>query len=123
VVGNWRRPWNVKPDKRVKDAPAASYWATDQRGFGQVGCIYTAQGFEYDFGGVIFGNDYVWRGGGWRADSSQHADPIVRKAKNFSDLVRNVYKVLLTRSLRGCALYSTDEETQQLLSRLVNSSL
>jgi hypothetical protein len=34
--------------------------------------------------------------------------------------VRNVYKVLLTRGLRGVYLHSTDPETQQLLERLVD---
>lgn len=119
VIGSWRRPWNAKPGKRVKDAPAASYWATDPRGFDQVGCIYTAQGFEYDFGGVIMGPDLVWRENEWVAESSQHSDPVTRRARNFDELVRNVYKVLLTRALRGCAIFSTDPETQALLQRVI----
>jgi uncharacterized protein len=118
-IGKWRRPWNAKPNRKVKDAPAASYWASDQRGVDQVGCIYTAQGFEYDFGGVILGPDLVWRNGDWTADSSQHADTVTRKAGNFDELVRNVYKVLLTRSLRGCGVYSTDAETLGLLEDLI----
>ena len=118
-IGSWRRPWNAKPGRKVKDVPAASYWATDPRGIDQVGCIYTAQGFEYDFGGVIVGDDLVWRNGEWRPDSSAHADKVVRRAENFDQLVLNVYKVLLTRSLRGCAIYSTDRETQDMLNALI----
>jgi uncharacterized protein len=34
--------------------------------------------------------------------------------------VRNVYKVLLTRGLRGVYLYSTDAETQRFLEQLVD---
>jgi uncharacterized protein len=37
----------------------------------------------------------------------------------FDLQVRNVYKVLLTRGLRGVYLYSTDPETQRLLEGLV----
>lgn len=33
------------------------YWATDPTGFEQVGCVYTAQGFEYDYAGVTMGAD------------------------------------------------------------------
>lgn len=121
VIDGWARPWNARPGKKVKNAPAASYWATDPRGFGQVGCIYTAQGFEYDFGGVIFGPDLVWRENGWVPDSSRHEDKATRRARNFDQLVRNVYKVLLTRSLRGCALFSTDAETQAYLDDLIGS--
>ena len=118
-VGTWARPWNAKPGKKVLNAPAASYWATDQRGFGQVGCIYTAQGFEYDYGGVIIGPDFLWRDGSWVSDSSAHADSVTRRAKNFDQLVRNIYKVLLTRALRGCCLYSTDAETNNHLHDLI----
>lgn len=118
-IGSWVRPWNARPGKKVKDAPAASYWATDQRGVDQVGCIYTAQGFEYDFGGVILGPDFVWRSGEWVAQSAEHKDSVTRKARNFDVLVRNIYKVLLTRSLKGCAVLSTDPETQDLLGELI----
>jgi hypothetical protein len=123
VISDWRRPWNARPGKKVKDAPGASFWASDPRGFGQVGCIYTAQGFEYDYGGVIMGPDLVWRESNWHADPSKHADPVVRPADNFADLVRNVYKVLLTRGLRGCAVFSTDDQTQALLRSLIPTQI
>ena len=35
-------------------------WATDDSGMEQVGTVYTAQGFEFDYIGVIFCNDLVW---------------------------------------------------------------
>lgn len=45
-IGTWRLPWNAKPGKKPVDAPPAALWATNSRGIDQVGCIYTAQGFE-----------------------------------------------------------------------------
>ena len=45
-IGDWARPWNVKGDHPVGDAPPHALWATDTGGFGQVGCVFTAQGFE-----------------------------------------------------------------------------
>ena len=62
-VGSWSRPWNVKSDRSVGEAPGSSYWATDPAGFGQVGCVYTAQGFEYEWSGVIM---YVFSSGDGR---------------------------------------------------------
>lgn len=47
-IGDWARPWNLKSDRRIGTAPPASLWASDPGGFDQVGCVYTAQGFEYD---------------------------------------------------------------------------
>ena len=60
-IGTWSRPWNVKGERAVGGAPPAALWATADGGFEQVGCVYTAQGFEYDWNGVIFGPDLVWR--------------------------------------------------------------
>ncbi|NIJ09952.1 hypothetical protein FHU38_000296 [Saccharomonospora amisosensis] len=120
VIGGWKRPWNAKPDKRVPDAPESYYWASDERGFGQVGCIYTAQGFEYDWAGVIFGPDFVRRDGRWVARRERSHDPAVKKADepHFAGLIRNTYKVLLTRGMQGVCLYSTDQETQAFLAEM-----
>jgi DUF2075 family protein len=66
----------------------------------------------------------VWRGDRWVAVRSANRDPDFRNIKrvpeaDFDALVRNVYKVLLTRGLRGVYLYSTDPETQRFLETLV----
>ncbi|WP_162458432.1 DNA/RNA helicase domain-containing protein [Pseudactinotalea terrae] len=124
TIGSWQRPWNVKGDRRVGDAPPSQLWATELGGFEQVGCVYTAQGFEYDWNGVILGPDLVWRTDRWVAVREANRDPAFRSRSAVSDvefdrLVRNVYKVLLTRGMRGTLVYSTDPETQELLKSLV----
>ncbi|MFI6495036.1 DNA/RNA helicase domain-containing protein [Streptomyces sp. NPDC050564] len=90
-------------------------------GFPQVGCVYTAQGFEYDWNGVILGPDLVWRDGAWGADRSARKDTVGACAsqKMFSHLVRGTYKVLLTRGYAGTVLFSTDKETRKMLRTLV----
>ena len=116
VIGAWRRPWNAKPEKSVPGVPPAHFWASDVRGFGQVGCIYTAQGFEYDWSGVIFGGDFVRRGGAWVSRRGYSFDTPVKRARtDFPALVRNTYKVLLTRGMKATAVHSTDPETQEFL--------
>ncbi len=124
VIGDWARPWNLRSERSVGGAPPSALWATDPAGFGQVGCVYTAQGFEYDWNGVILGPDLVWRDGGWIARRDASRDPDLRSLKKVSDhefgrLVRNVYKVLLTRGMIGTVIYSTDPETRALLRSLV----
>lgn len=123
-IGAWARPWNSKSERRTGDAPPAALWATEDGGFGQVGCVYTAQGFEYDWNGVILGPDLVWRDGGFVSVRTANKDPDFRNAKKISDirfdrLVRNVYKVLLTRGMIGTVIYSTDEPTREALRRLI----
>ncbi len=120
----WERPWNLKGERSVGGAPPATLWATDPAGFGQVGCVYTAQGFEYDWAGVIIGPDLVWRGDRFVSRRQYNRDPDFRNRRKVSDaefdrLVRNVYKVLLTRGMVGTVIYSTDGETQHALRSLV----
>ncbi|MFE4450905.1 DNA/RNA helicase domain-containing protein [Streptomyces sp. NPDC056796] len=123
VIGNWSRPWNVPGDRSLFGAPAAPFWANDPAGFGQVGCVYTAQGFEYDWSGVIMGPDLVWRTDRWVVDREASKDPIFTKATSdaeVSRLIRNTYKVLLTRGMVGTMIYSTDPETREKLRSLVH---
>ncbi len=122
-IGGWARPWNSKEDKRLGDAPPSQLWATEEGGFGQVGCVYTAQGFEYDWSGVILGPDLVWRDGQFVSRREFNKDPDFKAGKKVSDLrfdhlVRNVYKVLLTRGMIGTVIYSTDPETREALREL-----
>ncbi len=124
-IGSWSRPWNLKSDRSVGGAPPSSLWATDPAGFGQVGCVYTAQGFEYDWNGVIIGPDLVWRGDRWVARREFNKDPDFRSRASVDDatfdrLVRHVYKVLLTRGMVGTVLYSADEETRAMLRSAVS---
>lgn len=114
-IGDWTRPWNVKGDRGVGEYMSGELWAIDPKGFDQIGCVYTAQGFEYDWNAVIFGPDLVWRAGVWVGDRSGSRDPAMRgiTPEHFETLVKNTYKVLLTRGLVGTILYSVDEETQE----------
>ena len=124
-VGGYRRPWNAKPDvgKLPQGVPKASYWATDPNGFAQVGCIYTAQGFEFDYIGVIWGNDLVYRSelGGWQGVKPASCDPAAKRATPdaFMELIKNTYRVLLTRGMKGCYLYIQDAETRDVIEGLL----
>ena len=127
VVNGWSMPWNARPDagRLAASIPKSNYWASDPGGLSQVGCIYTAQGFEYDYAGVIFGRDLVWRPRkGWIGQPEYSYDAVVkRRARedldSFTRLVKNTYRVLLTRGLLGCYVYFQDEQTRDfLLSRI-----
>ena len=65
----------------------------------------------------------MWRDDRWVAVRAANKDPDFKNRTKVSDadfdrLVRNVYKVLLTRGMRGVALYSTDRQTQEHLRNL-----
>lgn len=127
VIGSFKRPWNAKPEagRLAKGIPKAAYWSTDAGGAEQIGCVYTAQGFEFDYVGVIVGRDLSFdvTSGRWKGNSSESRDSaLTRRAKEkFTDYARNVYRVLLTRGMRGCLVYFQDrsarERFQSLLSK------
>lgn len=128
VIGDWRRPWNSKSERKLGDIPPSALWASEPGGFGQVGCVYTAQGFEYDWNGMIFGPDLVVRDGRFVSQREFNKDPAFRSRKTVSDEafdrnVRNIYKVLLTRGMVGTVLYSTDEETREFLKSMVRPTV
>jgi uncharacterized protein len=117
VIGDYKRPWDAKPGnwKLAPGIPSASLWATDPAGIDQVGCVYNIQGFELDYIGVIWGSDLVYRFAhqGWVGDKKASADNVVKRSKDqFIDLVKNTYRVLLSRGMKGCYVHFMDRETE-----------
>jgi len=119
VVGDWRRPWNAKPDagKLAAGIPKSSLWAYHHGGVDQVGCIYTAQGFEFDFAGVIVGPDFTYDldAGQWIAHKEHSKDTMVKRSENYLAYARNLYRVLLTRGMKGCYVYFMDKDTERFV--------
>jgi uncharacterized protein len=102
--------------------PKSDFWAS-AKATDHVGCVYTAQGFEFDYVGVIFGPDLVYRpmDGGWVGQRDQSHDRVVRSGvteQQFTDFVKSTYRVPLTRGLRGCSVYFMNASTRDFfLSR------
>lgn len=117
VVGDYIRPWNA--DEKTKGMrrgiPKSQYWAYDEAGIDQVGCVYTAQGFEFDYAGVIFGNDLKYNPdtGEWEGFPENSHDGQVKGSENFVQLVKNTYRVLLGRGMKACYVYFMDKETER----------
>lgn len=121
VVGDYRRPWDAKPGTKKKLAPGiptASLWATDPNGINQVGCVYNIQGFELDYVGVIWGLDlrYDFDQNAWIGDKKESCDSVVKRSRDrFVDLVKNTYRVLLSRGMKGCYVYFMDKDTERFV--------
>jgi uncharacterized protein len=115
-IGGFHRAWNAKPEARrlAKGIPRAPLWAYSPGGENQVGCIYTAQGFEFDYVGVIIGTDLIYRSSeGWMGDKRNSFDSIVKRAGDrFVELLKNTYRVLLTRGMKGCYVCFLDKTTE-----------
>lgn len=109
---DFKMPWNSRK--------VGTTWAIDERGIEQVGCIHTSQGLEFDYVGVIVGNDLIFDSekNTFSTDHTKYKDKTGKKGmrdkpKELNKLVRNIYKVLLTRGMRGCYVYFVDKETEK----------
>ena len=107
-IGDFAMPWEKK-DTFWK-------WATDDSGMEQVGTVYTAQGFEFDYIGVIFGPDLVYdmESQAWKSVPEKSNDTQVkRKNPNLTQHLKNVYRVLMSRAHRGVYVHFMDGGTEQ----------
>src|SRR5438105_3879714 len=127
VIGNYHRPWDAKPGnwRLAPGIPSASLWATDPNGINQIGCVYNIQGFELDYIGVIWGKDLVYDldKRAWIGDKTQSADAVVKRSKEqFINLVKNTYRVLLSRGIKGCYVHFLDRNTERFVRTRMESA-
>ena len=114
-IGDFKMPWEKK-DEFWK-------WATDSSGMEQVGTVYTAQGFEFDYIGVIFGDDLVWRNEqGWISIPSNSFDKqVTTRNPKLTEHFKHVYRVLMSRAHKGVYLYCMDKETESYFRSKIES--
>lgn len=118
VIGDFAMPWETHGDiTRPPNGYVKWYeWAYKTEGVKQVGCIYTAQGFEFDYIGVIIGKDLVYNKetDSLKANINEIKDPMLRRApENFEIYVKNIYRTLLSRGMKGCYVYFMDKDTER----------
>lgn len=103
-------------------------WASDPNANNQVGCVYSSQGMEFDYVGVVIGKDMRYENGKIVFDCEKHSPcdhtymntnfkrtpENIKKANTF---IKNAYNVLLTRGMKGCYIYCEDEALSDYLSQ------
>jgi DUF2075 family protein len=121
VIGDYVRRWNLDED--------GSLWLVAANSVHEIGCIHTCQGLEVDYVGVIIGPDMTFRDGKVktvpkardRHDKTMKgfvkmskADPggaaLAAKA-----IIKNTYRTLMTRGMKGCFVYATDPALRSYL--------
>ena len=113
IIGDFKAKWNLEKDPVFAVNPAS---------INEIGCIHTVQGMEFDYVGVIIGKDLKYRNGvvctdqlAVSKDDKSSGIRTCRDRKLADRLIRNTYKVLLTRGLKGCFVYCEDEALRDYL--------
>ena len=119
-IGDFEMSWNLHN---------TTTFAIDENSVNEIGCIHTSQGLDFDYVGVIIGDDMRFEDGHIITDASKRAttdqslkgikkmqkeDP--EKAKREADeIIKNTYRTLMTRGMKGCYIYCTDPKLAEYL--------
>lgn len=105
-------------------------WAIDPMSVNEIGCIHTCQGLEFDYVGVIIGDDIRYENGHIITDYTKRAktdqslkginkiakEEGIEQANRIAALIiKNTYRTLMTRGMKGCYVYCTDKKLQDYL--------
>lgn len=123
-IGEWAMPWETNSRQarkpyRDKYAPTANLWASHPMGINQVGCIFSAQGFEVDYVGVIMGPDITYDPSRQCIVAIPGCTNGVPNSADFESHIRNIYRVLLSRGRKGCFVYCCNSELSEYIKRMI----
>ena len=121
-IGDFEISWNLD------DGQA---FALSKDSVNEAGCIHTTQGLEFDYVGVIVGDDIRYENGEVVTDFTKRAktdqslkgikkmhDENPEKAEERADeIIKNTYRTLMTRGMKGCYIYCTDEGMREYMKK------
>ena len=109
-------------------------WAIDPESVNEIGCIHTSQGLEFDYVGVIIGEDLRYENGKIVTDYTKRAktdqslkginkmvvEDEEKAEKVASEIIKNTYRTLLSRGQKGCYIYCEDKKLNEYLRKRIN---
>lgn len=126
-IGDFEISWNLDGGESFAISPTS---------INEAGCIHTTQGLEFEYVGVIIGDDLRYEDGALVTDFKKRAktdqsikglkkmegdDP--ERAHRLADqIIKNTYRTLMTRGMKGCYVYATDKGLRDYLKNRVKSS-
>jgi hypothetical protein len=130
---SWSKIWNFIPEYQYDlfiQAPEGSPMSLDP--LGEVGCPYVVRGFDFDYLGILWFSDLVWRTDCWMVNLEHIHESAwnltfgrARKEKakgiigpytlELLNQLKRGYRILLSRALRGVYLWIEDEETREYI--------
>lgn len=150
VVAGYCWNWESKKDSKTFDIvmPEFGYqarwnlsdygnkWIIDPSSVDEVGCIHTCQGLEVDYVGVIIGDDLIVQNGELLTNPSARAktdkslagfkkERAVNAAEadiKADELIRNTYRTLMTRGMKGCYVYFANPATRKYFEERLPSN-
>lgn len=124
----WARVWNHVPKSNYAlwvQAPPGSTIARDP--LCEVGCLFVVRGFDFDYVGLLWFSDLVWRKDRWHVNLDQIHESAWRKScsqarkeggsgpatDHVRQLLQRGYRILLSRAIHGADVWFEDDETRE----------
>ena len=146
VVAGYCWDWKSKQDHRAYDIEIPQFffrkqwnfnsnepWLIGEHSIDQIGCIHTCQGLELDYVGVIIGPDMVYKNNRVVTDGFKRS-PNDQSLKGFKSMmahnpkealqaadtiIKNTYRTLMTRGMKGCYVYCCDPSLAEHFKELM----
>lgn len=100
-------------------------WVNSLNAINEIGCIHTVQGYDLNYVGVIIGNEIKYDSISQNIyiDEKNYCDRNGKKSlqtqKELFDYIINIYKVLLTRGIKGTYIYICDLELREYFKQYI----
>ncbi|MBN2100433.1 DUF2075 domain-containing protein [Candidatus Dojkabacteria bacterium] len=101
-------------------------WVNSENAVNEVGCIHTIQGYDLNYAGVIIGPEisYDKDKKSIVIDKSKYLDFNGKRAisdpNELESYIKNIYKTLLTRGIRGTYVYVVDKRLRKYLKEYMD---
>lgn len=143
LVAGYAWPWSSRNDKAATDIEIDGIqmqwnqtpvdWINSPNSVNEVGSIHTVQGYDLNFAGVIIGPDlgYDETTGQLTFNRDSYFDTkgkennprlgITYTDEDLLEFVKNIYRVLLTRGIKGTYLFITSPYLREHLKKLLRT--
>ena len=101
-------------------------WINSPNSVNEIGCIYTTQGYDLNYAGIIIGKDlgYNKETGNLHVRRDEYYDMNGKRNADDDELlefIMNVYTTICTRGMRGTYIYACDPDVRDYLSQFINN--
>ncbi len=121
VIGDFAMPWETlnRPRGIFRDkyASSADTWADEAAGINQIGCVFSIQGLELDYIGVILGPDIDYDSENDCLKAIPGITHNMQAGDNPDTYVKNIYRVLMSRGKKGCFIFSCNPGVSDFFRR------
>jgi uncharacterized protein len=135
LVAGYSWPWISKHNKELNDIvienielkwnSVSDDWVNSDNSRNEVGCIHTTQGYDLNYGGVIFGNEITYNKEKNEIEiipenyHDKNGKQTIKNISELRDFIMNIYRTILLRGIKGTYVYACDTNLRDYLSNFI----